>query len=162
MFSIDRAKIKENITGNKEGGFTLIEILVVILIIGILAAIAVPVFMNQRKVSVDARVLSDVKNIALATETYFHNNPTATTPNATEIRKLSGINSATVTGIYYSMGTPNDWCVTGADPNAKQYTDIVPWVNGPPYVIYSSTKGGIFPPSSGIGAETCNINRTRI
>lgn len=45
-----------------EQGFTLIELLVVILIIGILAAIAIPFFLNQRKAAVDAAVQSDITN----------------------------------------------------------------------------------------------------
>jgi type IV pilus assembly protein PilA len=51
-------------------GFTLIELLVVIIIIGILAAIAIPVFLNQRKKGWDAAVKSDLKNMATAQETY--------------------------------------------------------------------------------------------
>ena len=46
----------------REGGFTLIELLVVIIIIGILAAIAIPVFLNQRKKGYDAAMKSDVRN----------------------------------------------------------------------------------------------------
>lgn len=57
-----------------EDGFTLIEILVVILIIGILSAIAIPVFLNQRKTANDAAVKSDVRNVALAIETGFVGN----------------------------------------------------------------------------------------
>jgi type IV pilus assembly protein PilA len=53
----------------KESGFTLIELLVVILIIAILAAIAIPVFLNQRKKGWKSQVESALKNASLAVET---------------------------------------------------------------------------------------------
>ncbi len=57
-----------------EGGFTLIELLVVIIIIGILAAIAIPTFLNQRKKGWDASMKSALKNAATAEESYFTDN----------------------------------------------------------------------------------------
>ena len=58
----------------REGGFTLIELLVVIIIIGILAAIAIPVFLSQRQKGYDAQAKSDLRNMATIEETYMTDN----------------------------------------------------------------------------------------
>jgi len=54
---------------NGEKGFTLIELLVVVIIIGILAAVAIPVFLNMRQGAWKSSVESDITNAALAIET---------------------------------------------------------------------------------------------
>jgi type IV pilus assembly protein PilA len=93
-----------------EKGFTLIELLVVILIIGILAAIAIPAFLNQRGKAYDASAKSQVKTAQTAAETYStdHNGDwTGMTPaDLTAIEPTLGsaggptltVDSATTTG----------------------------------------------------------------
>ena len=91
-------------------GFTLIERLVVVIIIGILAAIAIPVFLNQRQKGWDAAVKSDLKNAATAEHTYLAEAGTYTADVG--ILQVSGFKYST--GSNYSGGT----AVIDAQPDA--------------------------------------------
>ncbi len=59
---------------NGEGGFTLVELLVVMLILGLLAAIAIPSFFNQRDKAQDADAKAAVRTAQTAMETYATDN----------------------------------------------------------------------------------------
>jgi type IV pilus assembly protein PilA len=69
-----RAKVGARLNGDREAGFTLIELLVVMLILGILAAIALPAFFNQRDKAGDARAKEYAHSAQVAIETYFTDN----------------------------------------------------------------------------------------
>jgi prepilin-type N-terminal cleavage/methylation domain-containing protein len=81
---------------NKDKGFTLIELLVVIIIIGILAAIAIPIFLSQRQKAVDASAKSDVRTIATEMETYYTDNQTYPTTLGAATATANGGNSYSV------------------------------------------------------------------
>lgn len=73
----------------KQSGFTIVELLIVIVVIGILAAIVITTFTNVQKKGRDADRKADVQSLASQAEVYFAEN--SKYPTATELAGIQGV-----------------------------------------------------------------------
>jgi type IV pilus assembly protein PilA len=127
-----------------DDGFTLIELLVVVVIIGVLVAIAVPVYLNYRQGAADKSAQSDVRGAISAVEQFYTDNsnvyPTSTTgDNSTgtvptialgATQKIT-LSDKTQLGLYVASATATSYklCANNAGGSGKWY-------------LYDSAVGG--------------------
>ena len=112
-----------------ESGFTLIELLVVMIIIGILAAIAIPVFLNQRKKAQDSAAKADVSTLGKEIATYYVDNCSVpvVAKEATAVAASAATGTATaglgVPAGHYSLSAPTS-TGAGVQPVADTKVDL--------------------------------------
>jgi type IV pilus assembly protein PilA len=106
-----------------EKGFTLIELLVVILIIGILAAIAIPAFLNQRQKAYDAAAKSNLRTAQTAEETYSTDNGGAYTTTLSDLTNIEpALNNPPTVSISAPSGDNYQLQATAAGSDPVTYT----------------------------------------
>ena len=135
-------------SADQDAGFTLIELLVVMIIIGILAAIAVPTFLNQRRNAVATSQVADLRSVADEVEGFYVNNeeyPTTFVQSGAQVTITSSLgtgaqrvtvgNDMTYTPDSLVPASATAYCIIAHNPKAAG--DRV-WV---------SNGGGVQPPS---------------
>jgi type IV pilus assembly protein PilA len=127
-------------TKSRRAAFTLIELLIVVVIIGILAAIAIPKFSNTKGQAFLAAMRSDLRNLATAEEGYYYSNSSYSS-------NLSQLNFLSSSGVTISVpeATPGGWSAsaTHAALGAEKCT------------VYFGTATAVAP-STLEGRITCN------
>jgi type IV pilus assembly protein PilA len=130
---------------SNESGFTLIELLVVVLIIGILAGIAITIFLTQSQKAQDATAKSDARNLVTHVEScYVTDNTYASCQTAAQLGQ---------TGL--AIGTQPGQ-VTVAHADAQSYTIVAQSPSGVAYTITKSSGSGASRTCSPASTGGCN------
>jgi len=118
----------------EDEGFTLIELLVVVVIIGVLIAIAIPLYSNYKKGAQNASAESDVKNAIVAVQQYYTSNGTypATAESGTDGNNIS----LTATGSTGTASAGTD-SITVGEGNQLSYKN-----NSSYFVICGQNSNG--------------------
>jgi len=137
-----------------ERGFTLIELLVVILIIGILAAIAIPSFLNQKSKASDAAAKELVHTAQVAIETLATDN-NGSYVNCGTPTILAGYEAT----IQTSAGQGNAW-LSGVTGTASGYTVTTTSTTGDTYSIIRAANGSLTRSCSDATGQTACVGAT--
>jgi len=123
---------------NDDRGFTLVELITVMVIVGVLAGIAIPLFLNQRSSAYESQIKSDLHNAATAEESYalHHDGSYLTSGTAAD---LSDEGFRGTDGVAIALSAPTSgsgYCLTAsADALAGK-------PGNPQYLTDQGTDGG--------------------
>jgi type IV pilus assembly protein PilA len=111
-------------------GFSLVELLIVVAIISLLAAIAIPQFITYRARAVDTQMKTDLKNAAVAMESYYAEYKVY----PASVAGITGVGFRQTSGValVITVTSPSTFTLTASTPNGSQ-----------PSFTYTSSTGAI-------------------
>jgi type IV pilus assembly protein PilA len=149
-----------------DSGFTLVELLVVVVIIGVLVAIAIPAYLNYRKGAENKSAESDVRGAAVAIEQFFTENSNTYPATGKVTGGVPLILGTTTSGPAATGGTPQT--INVSPSNSLSYvkgtaTGASYWVcgqnaNGLTIYVYNNSTGGSVKKSAGANLAACEGN----
>ncbi len=145
-----RAKVGARLNGDSEGGFTLIELLVVMLILGILAAIALPAFFNQKDKAGDAKAKEYAHSAQVAMETWYTDHGTYLGATKPELEKIEpSLSNADFKEAKVAKATADEYEIYMVGSKTAQTFGVVNVKGALTYPCTVSGEGGC--PSGNIG-----------
>jgi type IV pilus assembly protein PilA len=141
---------KLRVRAKSESGFTLVELLVVMLILGLLAAIAIPAFFNQRTKAQDAEAKSTAKTTQTALETFATDNGGSyLTADITKLRAIEPTIPAS--GVALSGLAAKAYTITATSDSTNTFSITRSAAGALTYPCTPTTGGGGCPGSTGWG-----------
>jgi len=122
----------------RDDGFTLIELLVVVVIIGVLVAIAVPVYLNYRKGAADKSAQSDVRGAVSAVEQFYTDNGNNYPKSDTATNDGTATGAASITLAPVSGTAATTQVITLSDKTQLSYVNS----GSGGYLICATSSGG--------------------
>jgi type IV pilus assembly protein PilA len=132
---------------NRDEGFTLIELMVVVMIIAVLIAIAIPSFLGFRRSAQDRSAQSELRNVLLSEKAYWLDNGdyTETAADITAFEPNAVINADPAVGVYIDL--------RDADSDIVCMTRTAD--SGNTFSIWESSSAGTFYGATDLSAADC-------
>jgi type IV pilus assembly protein PilA len=131
----------------RDEGFTLIELMVVVMIIAVLIAIAIPSFLGFRRAAQDRSAQSEIRNVLLSEKAFWLDNGdyTETAADITAFEPNAVLNADPTLGVYIDLNAAD--------------TDVVCIVrtsdSGTTFAVWESASGGTFYGDTDLSAADC-------